>query len=102
MKEERRATRRHSIDILINAFHNGLPMLCVGSDVSEQGIALRALQDVQATLASVLELEFQLPHTDRVISAKAAVQRHSSGQFGLFFERISESDRAQIREFVAA
>ena len=102
MNQERRATRRHSIDILINAFHNGLPMLCIGSDVSEQGIALRALQDVQATFATALELEFQLPGAERVISARAEVKRRSSDQVALFFERISDSDRAQIREFVAA
>ena len=102
MQPERRTSARHSIDILINAFHNGLPTLCLGSNVSEDGMALRALQDVQATVASFLDLEFQLPGTDRVISARGEVRRRASGQLGLFFERISESDRAQIRSFVSA
>jgi hypothetical protein len=102
MKDDRRISHRHSIDILINAFHNGLPTLCLGFDVSEWGIGLRALQDVQATVASFLDLEFQLPGTGRVISVRGEVRRRSSGQLGLFFQRISDSDRAQIREFVSA
>ena len=102
MQDERRAVPRHSIDILINAFHNGLPTLCLGANLSEEGIALRALQDVQATVASFLELEFQLPGTQKVISARGEVRRRASGHLGLFFQKISESDRAYIRTFVGA
>ncbi len=99
---DRRSSPRHTIDILLNAFHNGLPTLCLGHDVSEAGIGLRTLQDVSASVASVLELEFQLPGEAHVISARGAIRRRASGSMGLFFEKISEADRAAIREFVAA
>ncbi|MFT6399465.1 MAG: hypothetical protein ACJAYU_004232 [Bradymonadia bacterium] len=99
---DRRTSPRHTIDILLNAFHNGLPTLCLGQDVSEAGICLRALQDVSATVASALDLEFQLPGRSHVISARGNIRRRASGQLGVFFEKISEADRAVIRAYVAA
>lgn len=99
---ERRTSPRFPIDILLNAFHNGLPTLCLGRDVSEAGIGLRSLQDVSATVASVLDLEFQLPGRSHVISARGEICRRASGQLGIHFRRISEADRAVIRDFVAA
>ena len=98
---ERRKLPRSRIDILFNAFQDGLPALCAGHDVSEGGIGLRTLHDTRRSSLGAVEVEFELPGTEGVIFARGML-RTSGGRAAVVFESLPESSRRLIAEYVAA
>ncbi len=101
MTNERRLQARSRIDILFNAFQDGLPALCAGHDLSEGGIGLRTLHDTRRSRSPFVEVEFELPGTHDVISARGRL-RNRDGRLAVIFDAISEANRALIADFVAS
>lgn len=100
MSDNRRSCPRAPLDLLFNAFHDGLPALCVATDVSEGGIGLRPVHDNRRAPAEVVEIEFQLPGADHVIAARGRVRVGESS--AVVFEELPDDDRDRIRAYVAA
>lgn len=100
MKAERRQQPRGPIDILFNAFQDGLPALCAGRDVSVGGIGLRTMHDNRRVKSPVVDVEFELPNASTVISARGRL-RSADGRLAVVFDSISESHRAVIADYVS-
>lgn len=104
--ENRRESRRASLDIYLNKYVGGVPYLTRTTDISPQGIRLATLIE-PAHDARKVGLQFQLPGSSEVIYAEGEIVREwergaSCEGSSIRFTLLTERHRKQIANFVRA
>ncbi|MCB9536098.1 MAG: PilZ domain-containing protein [Myxococcales bacterium] len=103
---ERRQTRRAPLGDFVTAIHRDQAMLCLGTDVSENGIFLRSAGSVERRLNAQqgpIVVSFQLPDSDRILWACGRPHRRGDGCDGdgtaLTFTYVPDRTKAHLRAY---
>jgi hypothetical protein len=98
---ERRADRRHEVDLLMNRFLNGYPYLSRASDISRTGMRLHPISGGRSSTRFV-GLQFQLPGVEDVVTAAGEiVSSPKDGPLGVRFTRMPAVSAARLGRFLA-
>lgn len=95
---DRRRTPRTPVDFVLNLVQDGMPMLCVASDITPRGMKLRRLQQ-RDTKSPRVDLEFLLPGGESVIVTPAAVRHSEGAELRVSFGVLTESTTTAIERF---
>jgi len=104
--DDRRESRRASLDIYLNKYVGGVPYLTRTADISPLGIRLAKLIEPEHPARKV-GLQFQLPGSSEVIYAEGEIVREwergaQTEGSSIRFTLITERHRKQIAGFVRA
>lgn len=102
---DRRGGNRSPIDLLLNRFVDGQPYLCRATDISRTGIRLQPiLEPASGSKVRYMGLQFQLPGSERVItaSAEAVFVGKEGHQVGVRFTRIAPEHADALDRYLAS
>ncbi len=98
-QSERRRDHRSKIDLLLNRYLDGRPYMCRATDISRTGMRVVPLIEPQdAGRFRYMGLQFQLPGSDRIITASGEAVSCDVGsrQVGIRFTAIAPDHVALI------
>lgn len=101
--EEHRATPRTSLVVELHLASDSHFFSGLSGDISEGGVFVSTYRDLAT--GTLVDLEFSLPGSDRVMKAKGEVKWHRSGSpdappgVGIAFDELADEDRALIHRF---
>ena len=99
---DRRLDSRASVDLYMNRYLDGEPYLCRATDISRSGMRLEPLHEPEGA-HRFMGLQFQLPGSDRVITASAeAVSLPAGRGVGIRLTRIAPEHLAIIDRYAKA
>lgn len=100
---EHRAAPRTSLVVELHMASDSHFFSGLSGDISEGGVFVSTYRDLAT--GTPVDLEFELPGSDRVVKAKGEVRWHRSGSpdappgVGIAFEELADEDRAVIHRF---
>ena len=97
---ERRHSNRREVGVIMNAYQDGIPSLCVAEDLSATGIRIRRLLHGPDPVSRRIRFEFQLPGQRKVITATGRQVREGDAWVGVRFTHLTEADRMRIQNYV--
>lgn len=101
--EEHRATPRASLEVELHLASDSHFFSGLSGDISEGGVFVSTYRELAT--GTLVDLEFSLPGSDRVMKAKGEVRWHRSASpdappgVGIAFEELADDDRARIHHF---
>lgn len=99
---DRRRDSRRSVDMVLNAYQDGLPGIAFADNISVSGMRLRRVLEPRLRRAETMELEFQLPYDREVIyvTGERVYQDESLGLIGIRFVDLTEDQFEKVARFV--
>lgn len=101
--EEHRASHRTSLAVELHLASESHFFTGLSGDISEGGVFVSTYRDL--AVGSLVDIEFSLPGSDRVVHARGEVRWHRDASpdvppgVGIAFDELSDEDRALIHGF---
>jgi hypothetical protein len=98
---DRRRAFRKATDMILNVYQDGAPSLARCDDISVRGMRFQRILGPRLNRPGAVELEFQLPDDDAVITVRGRKVYEDAGQVvGVHFEGLTAEQRSRVRAFV--
>lgn len=99
---DRRKQPRKKIDIILNAYQDGLPTLVRGDDVSISGMRLSRILGPRRSRPERIDIEFRLPNDPEILYVRGQpVYQRGEGQVvGIAFLGMTDHQRRKVGAFV--
>ena len=98
----RRRDARSNIDIVLNAYQDGLPGIAFADNISVSGIRLKRVLEPRLRRADQVELEFQLPNGGDVIcvTGERVYEDDVHGHVGIRFLDLSDQNFDKLQDYI--
>jgi len=99
---ERRTEERRPVDIILNVYQNGFPVLARAQDMSVSGVRLKRILAPRYRNKEQVELEFQLPNDAEIYfaSGECVHLEDDAGTMGIRFLHMNRRSQRKLRQFV--
>jgi len=98
----RRRDNRANVDIVLNAYQDGLPGIAFADNISVSGIRLRRVLEPRLRRADQIELEFQLPNDGEIIyvTGQRVYEDDMRGHVGIRFLDLSDRHFDKLQAYI--
>lgn len=99
---DHRLELRAPVDMLLNKYVAGTPHVCRASNISRGGMLIHKLLEPEKNGIEVVGLQFQLPNSDRIITAAGRIvfEHPWIRATGIRFTNLSEEHRGLIERYI--
>lgn len=99
---DRRCQPRRSLDLILNAYQDGVPRLVAADNISCSGMRIRRVLGPQHLTSKRIDLEFQLPKQNEVlyVQGECVYEKDGGGEFGVRFTALSRDLMGKLKAFI--